>query len=49
VAFAFIQRDVDAHYTPLQWIRDMTPVIVEILVVLTAIIYFESALLRWLP
>jgi hypothetical protein len=48
VAYAFIQRDVDASYTPLQWIREMTPVIVQILVVLTALIYLEGALLRWL-
>lgn len=48
VAFAFIQRDVDAHYTPLQWIKEMTPVIIEVLVVLTVLIYVEGALLKWL-
>ncbi len=48
VAYAFIQRDVDAHYTPVQWIREMTPVVVQILVVLTVLIYLEGALLRWL-
>ena len=48
VAYAFIQRDVDAHYTPVQWIREMTPVVVQILVVLTALIYLEGALLTWL-
>jgi Na+/H+ antiporter NhaD/arsenite permease-like protein len=48
VAFAYIRREVDEHYTPVQWIREMTPVIVEILVVLTIIIYIESALLDWL-
>ena len=47
VAYAFIQRDVDDHYTPIQWIRDMTPLIVKILVVLTALIYVESALVDW--
>jgi citrate transporter len=45
VAYAFIQRDVDANYTPLQWIGEMTPVIIQILVVLTALIYLEGALL----
>jgi Na+/H+ antiporter NhaD/arsenite permease-like protein len=45
VAFAFIKRQVDQHYTPLQWIRDMTPVIVQILVLLTALIYLEGKLL----
>ena len=48
VAYAFIQRDVDEHYTPVQWIRDITPVILQILVVMAAIIYAESALLSWL-
>jgi len=48
VAFAFIRRDVDDKYTPIQWIREITPIIVEILVALTALIYLENALLRWL-
>jgi hypothetical protein len=47
VAYAFIRRDVDERYTPLQWIREMTPVIVRILLVLTALIYLESALVGW--
>jgi Na+/H+ antiporter NhaD/arsenite permease-like protein len=44
VAYAFIQRDVDEHYTPIQWIRDMTPVILTTLVALTALIYVENLL-----
>jgi hypothetical protein len=48
VAFAFIRRDVDDKYTPLQWIKDITPVIVEVLVALTVLIYVENAILRWL-
>jgi len=48
VAYAFIQRDVDEHYTPVQWITDITPVIIKILVVLTVLIYLESAILTWL-
>jgi Na+/H+ antiporter NhaD/arsenite permease-like protein len=48
VAFAFIRRDVDEKYTPLQWIRDITPVIVEILVALMLLIYAQNAVLRWL-
>jgi Na+/H+ antiporter NhaD/arsenite permease-like protein len=43
VAYSFIQRDVDEHYTPVRWIREMTPVILKILVALTALIYLESA------
>jgi di/tricarboxylate transporter len=45
VAFAFIKRNVDEHYTPVQWIKEMTPVIFQILILLTAIIYAEGALL----
>jgi Na+/H+ antiporter NhaD/arsenite permease-like protein len=48
VAFAFIQRDVDERYTPVQWMKDMTPVIVQIMVLMAFLIYLESALLRWL-
>jgi Na+/H+ antiporter NhaD/arsenite permease-like protein len=48
VAFAFIQRDLDEHYTPVQWIREITPVIVQTMVVLGLMIYAEGALLsRW--
>jgi di/tricarboxylate transporter len=47
VAYAFIQRDVDAHYTPVQWIKEMTPVIVQILVLMAVLIYAESAVLKW--
>ena len=49
VAFAFIRRDVDDVYTPLQWIKDITPVIVEIMIALTVLIYVENAMLRWMP
>ncbi len=48
VAYAFIQRDVDAKYTPVQWIKEMTPVIVEMLGVIAVILYAESAVLKWL-
>ena len=48
VAFAFIQRDIDDRYTPVQWIKEMTPVILQMLVVITVILYLESALLTWL-
>jgi hypothetical protein len=48
VAFAFIQRDVDAHYTPIQWIREITPVIVQIMAILAFLIYLESGLMTLL-
>jgi len=47
VAFAFIQRDVDARYTPLQWIREMTPIIAQIMALMGLLIYVENAILRW--
>lgn len=47
VAFAFIQRDVDEHYTPVQWIKEMTPVITKCIVLLGGMIYLEGALLRF--
>ena len=48
VAYAFIQRDVDASFTPVQWIKEMTPVMVEMLVVIGVMIYLESLVLGWL-
>jgi len=48
VAYAFIQRDVDESYTPIEWIKEMTPVILKVLIVITVLIYLESALLKWL-
>jgi len=45
VAFAFIKRNVDEYYTPVQWIKEMTPIIIQILVLLTVIIYIEGLLL----
>jgi Na+/H+ antiporter NhaD/arsenite permease-like protein len=47
VAFAFIRREVDEHYTPVQWIKEMTPVIVQVIAVLTGLIYVESAIFAW--
>lgn len=46
VAYAFIQRDVDESYTPVQWIKEMTPIILKVLVAITALIYLESAFLQ---
>jgi hypothetical protein len=46
VAYAFIQRDVDAQYTPVQWMKDMTPVIFQILIMIIVLIYAENVLLN---
>jgi hypothetical protein len=48
VAYAFIQRDVDERFTPVEWIKQMTPVILEMMVVITVLLYAESALLKWM-
>jgi Na+/H+ antiporter NhaD/arsenite permease-like protein len=48
VAYAFIHRDVDPLYTPTRWIREMTPIILEMLVVIAVLIWLESRLLAWL-
>jgi hypothetical protein len=45
VAYAFIQRDLDPAYTPIEWIREMTPIIIKIMVAMTILIYAESALI----
>ena len=42
VAYSFIQRDVDAAFTPVQWIRQMTPVILEMFALITGVIAIES-------
>ncbi len=42
VAYAFIQRDVDAGFTPVQWIRRMTPIILEMLALITLVILLEA-------
>ncbi|MBI1337707.1 MAG: hypothetical protein GC164_12200 [Phycisphaera sp.] len=44
VAFAFIKRDVDARFTPAQWIKQMTPLLLLILVGLTAWILVQGLL-----
>ena len=42
VAYSFIQRDVDASYTPVQWIRQMTPIILEMFALISVVIAIES-------
>jgi Na+/H+ antiporter NhaD/arsenite permease-like protein len=45
VAYAFVQRNIDAHYTPFQWIRLMTPTLLGLFVILTLFVYLEGWLL----
>lgn len=48
VAFAFIRRDLDARYSPLKWLDEMTPVLVTTVLALAALILIESLMLNWL-
>jgi hypothetical protein len=42
VAYAFIRREIDERYTPFQWIKAMTPIILEIAVLMSVVVYAES-------
>ena len=42
VAYSFIQRDVDAAFTPVQWIKQMTPIVLEMFALITVVIAIES-------
>ncbi|RPI53110.1 MAG: hypothetical protein EHM55_14760 [Acidobacteria bacterium] len=42
VAYSFIQRDVDPGYTPIQWIKQMTPIILEMFALITLVIAIKS-------
>ncbi len=42
VAYAFIQREVDDTFTPIQWIKAMTPLLLMIVVALSCLIIVEG-------
>lgn len=42
VAYSFIQREVQAHFTPWDWIKAVTALILEIFVFVTVVIYVEG-------
>ena len=46
VAFAFVQRDIDEHFTPFQWIRLMTPTLLLLFALLTLFVYGEGLLIK---
>ncbi len=48
VAYSFIKREVNEKFTPFQWIRLMTPVILEIALLMTVVVYGEGILLQYL-
>ena len=47
-AITVMVHDVDEHYTPVQWIKEITPIILQIMVLMAVLIYAENALLGWL-
>jgi len=49
VAYSFIQRDVDETYTPMQWIKEISGLILQTGVVLSLLILAEGWLLKFLP
>lgn len=46
VAYAFIGNEVDEHYTPMRWIKEMTPIVIEVVVVFIVLIYAASFILK---
>jgi len=49
VAYAYIRRTIDGDYTPFQWIKEMTPLVVGIIMVLTLVIFAHGYLLTISP
>ena len=39
VAYAFIRREIDRNYTPVQWMRLMTPIVLQIFVLMFVVIF----------
>ena len=48
LAYSFIRKEINKHFTPFQWIKSMTPVIIEIVILVTLIVYFEGWLMSHL-
>jgi Na+/H+ antiporter NhaD/arsenite permease-like protein len=48
VAYSFIQRRLDARFTPFQWIKAMTPVVLEIFALMTVLVYGAGFILHFL-
>ncbi|MBL8022687.1 MAG: hypothetical protein JNK54_00190 [Elusimicrobia bacterium] len=48
VAYSFIHKEIDHHFTPFMWIKAMTPVVIEIAVFMTILIFVEGKLSAWL-
>ena len=48
LAYSFIRKEIKEHFTPYQWIKSMTPVIIEIVILVILIVYFEGWLISHL-
>jgi Na+/H+ antiporter NhaD/arsenite permease-like protein len=48
VAYSFIHKEIDSRFTPFQWIKAMTPVIIEIAVFMMCLIFLEGKLSAFL-
>jgi Na+/H+ antiporter NhaD/arsenite permease-like protein len=48
VAYSFIHKEIDHRFTPFMWIKAMTPVVIEIAVFMTILIFVEAKLSAWL-
>lgn len=44
VAFSFIKKEVNERYTPFRWIKAMTPIIIEIFILMIVVIWVEAKL-----
>ena len=45
VAFAFIRKEISPRYTPVEWMKSMTIIILELSLFVTIVVYFEGWLL----
>jgi len=45
VAYAFVHRNINEDFTPFEWIKLMTPLLLKLFVILTLLIYAEGLLI----
>lgn len=49
VSYAFIRKEIDEHFTPFQWIKVMTPIILEIFALMVVVVYGTGLILHYFP
>ena len=42
VAYAFIRKEVNEHYTPFQWIKAMTPIVFQMFIFMILVVFLEG-------